>query len=368
VLRTFSELFAEGMAMVNAAIRERDNGNVVFEPKLPPPIITTDTNTNHEETLELLMEYWLTQKKKSRTSKAEAILIIKKFKSMVGDIKPSEVTRRHVAELKDRMLEAKLAPATINKGRGILAAIFSTAVKNGRLEKNPFFNMEKLEVPESEEESPYDIEELQTIFDSPVFTQGYRPKRFAGEASFWLPLLSLYTAGRLNELGQLYTEDIKLEGNIQHIIIKPDSATGRTTKDNKKRRVPFHADLIKMGFLEYVAKIKSEGHVQLFPELKVTREGGKLADKWSSWWSDYVRTELKITRIPSPFHAFRHTFTEYGRNSNMGYESRMRIEGHSMNTVGDKKYGRKLFPLEPLYEELQKLTFRGLDLSHLYKS
>jgi integrase len=260
-----------------------------------------------------------------------------------------------------------LAPATINKGRGILAAIFSTAVKNGRLEKNPFFKMEKLEVPESEEESPYTIEELKVIFDSPVFTQGFRPKRFNGEASFWLPLLGLYTAGRVNELGQLYVEDIKVEDDIHYIIIKPDSATKRTVKDNKKRRVPLHPDLIKMGFLDYFAKIKAEGYIQLFPELKVTRDDGKLADKWGAWWSSFVRKELHIARIPQPFHAFRHTFIEHGKRTMTNYEARSKLEGHAINTEGDK-YGNSLYPLGTLNDEIKKLNFKGLDIAHLFKT
>ena len=160
--------------------------------------------------------------------------------------------------------------------------------------------------------------------------------------------------------------DIKAEDDIHYIIIRPDSATNRTVKDNKKRRVPLHPDLIKMGFLEYLAKIKSEEHIQLFPELKVTRDGGKLADKFGAWWSSYVRKELHITRIPQPFHAFRHTFSEHGKRTMTNHEARYKLEGHAINTVGDK-YGNKLYPLETLNDEIKKLYFKGLDLGHLYK-
>jgi len=44
----------------------------------------------------------------------------------------------------------------------------------------------------------------------------------------------------------------------------------------------------------------------------------------------------------------------------------MLIEGHTPNTVEFKHYGGSLYPLEPLYEEIVKLKFRGLDLSHLF--
>jgi len=368
LFRTFAELFAEGLAKVNLAIRDRESGKVVIEPKQPPLIKASNLSASNDiDSLEKLRDYWLTQGKLSRTAKAEAETMIKKFRSLVGDLKPSEIKKKHIVELKDKMLEAGSAPATINKGRGILAAVFSCAEKNAKIDTNPFNGMEKLKVPKRETDSPYSIQELQVIFNSDIFTKGLRPRQGKGEAAYWMPLLGLYTACRVSEVAQIFTDDIGVEDDIYYILIKPEQATGRTLKDSNKRRVPIHPDLVKMGFLDYAVKMKSESQTQLFPELKVTRTDGKLADKWRSWWSSYVRTELNITRVPQPFHGLRHSFTEHGRRCGMNYESRMRIEGHSMNTVGDKSYGNALFPLEPLYEELQKLTFKGLDLSHLYK-
>ena len=188
---------------------------------------------------------------------------------MVGDFAPSEIKEEHIVQLKDEMLKAGSSAATINKGRGILAAMFSNAKKNRKIATNPCADMEKLKVPEKEVESPYTIQELQLIFNSQVFTNGFKPKAFKGESSFWMPLLGLYTSARLNEIGQLYVDDVGCEDNIHYILIKPDEATDRTTKDMKKRRVPIHPDLIKMGFIDYVNKIRTEGHQQLFPELKV---------------------------------------------------------------------------------------------------
>ena len=319
------------------------------------------------DTLKGLRNYWLTQSKKSRTAIAESTTIINKFRKFVGDFKPSEITKAHVVELKDKMLEAKSSPATINKSRGILAAIFSTAEKNAKITHNPFIGMEKLKVPRKETDSPFTIAELQQIFNSPIYTEGLRPKMGKGEAAFWLPLLGLYTGCRVNEAAQLYIADIGTEDGIHYLIIRPDEATGRTVKDSNKRRVPIHDDLGKMGFLDYVKATKDAGNVQLFPLLKVTRQDGKVGDAWAKWWRSYVRNELKLTRVPQPYHGFRHSFTEHGRKCGIDYESRMRIEGHSMGTVGYKSYGNVLFPLEPHYKAISKLNYRGLDLSHLMK-
>lgn len=349
------------------SLKKRHAGSPVATPKVEPLVLRRDVA---EDTLEALYDYWAAQpaKKggtKSRTALAEGKTVIRKFRELVGDIPPSKIQRGHVVQLKDKMLEAGSSVATINKSRGILAAIFSMALDNEKIKVNPFHGMKKLAVGESEEEKPYTIPELRAIFGSPVFSDGVRPKQGAGEAAYWIPLLGLFTGARVSEIGQLYVADVGQESGIPFILIKPDSETGRTTKDRKRRRVPLHPELVRLGFLAYVETIKQLGHRQLFPSLKLTREGGKLTDKWRDWWSRYVRTEVGITRIPSPFHGLRHSFTQHGQKSNMPYEHRMRIEGHAMNTVGDKSYGGSLYPLEPLYEAIKLLEYEGLDLSHL---
>jgi len=350
------------------AMNRRHQGEVVDTPltaPITPPVAPIPAS---EDTFESLRNYWISQGAHSRSAIADAATNIKRLREYFGDIRPSDVTPKHASEFKDKMLASGAAPATINKGRGILAAIFNTAKKNHKIASNPFEGMEKLKVPEREEESPYTIAELQTIFYSPVFKDGYRPVQGKGEAAFWLPLIGLFTGCRLNEGAQLYVEDVRADDGIPYFMIRPDSQTGRTVKDNKKRRVPIHPMLIDMGVMDYVSAVKQSGHIQLFPELKVTRKGGKLGDAWGKWWRSYIRDELGITRIPQPFHGLRHSFSEWGRRTGMDYEHRMRIEGHAMNTVGDKSYGGFLYPIEPLSIALAKLHYKGLDLNHLMRT
>jgi integrase len=363
--KLLSYAFLKVTVQANQKLILRHQGEVIETPSPLAVAAPTSKASSELDTFEALRDYWLMQSSKGRTASADANTVIKKFREFVGNLRPSEVTSQHVATLKDKMLHAGSAPATINKSRGILAAMFSTAEANFKLPSNPCKGMKKLEVPEREEESPYSIQELNLIFSSPVFKEGLRPVGCKGEAAFWLPLLGLYTGCRVNEGAQLFTEDVAELDGIPYLVIKPDSATGRSVKDGKRRRVPIHPDLVSMGFLEYVANMKLEGHTQLFPELKATRAQGKLGDKWRGWWSGYVREDLGITRIPQPFHAFRHTFVEHGRVSKMNDSLREIIEGHTPNSVAFKHYGGSLYPLEPLYEEIVKLKFKGLDLSHL---
>ncbi|MGP1718235.1 MAG: DUF6538 domain-containing protein [Methylophilus sp.] len=365
--KLLSYAFLKATVQANQKLILRHQGEVIETPSPQAVKAPASKALSELDTFEDLRDYWLMQSSKGRTASADANTVIRKFREYVGQLRPAEVTNQHIATLKDKMLEADSAPATINKSRGILAAMFSTAVANFKLSSNPCQGMKKLDVPDREEESPYSIQELNLIFNSSVFKEGFRPSKFKGEAAFWLPLIGLYTGCRVNEGAQLFTEDIGEDEGIPYLVIKPDSATGRSVKDGKRRCVPIHPDLVRMGFLEYVARMKREGHTQLFPELKTTRSQGKLGDKWAAWWSSYVRKDLGITRIPQPFHAFRHTFVEHGRKSKMQSELRRIIEGHTPNTVEFKSYGSNQYPLEPLYEEILKLKFRGLDLSHLFR-
>lgn len=368
--RAFALKFIKAQIVATKAIGLRQQG---VPSETPPPPVKESITSSELASLEDLRDYWMTQPskstgiKKGRTSKSEADNVIKKFRSMVGDFKPNEVTEEHIVSLKDKMLAEGSSPATINKSRGVLAAMFSTAKGNKKLTVNPCIDMEKLLVPMGEVEKPYTLLELQTIFNSKIYTEGYRPKRFNGEASYWLPLLGLYTGARLNEVGQLFSEDVGEEDGIHFIKIKPEIATYRTNKTGTSRRVPIHPDLIKMGFLDYCNNIKSQNIQQLFPELKVTRTNGKVADKWSQeFWNKYIRNELNIKRIPQPFHGLRHSFIANGRRCKLDSELRRLIEGHTANSVDMKSYGDSLYPLEPLYDEIVKLNFKGLDLTHLY--
>lgn len=357
--------FLKASVQTNDKLIQRHQGEVVDTPEAPIINSKTYTKSYQIDSLEGLRDYWLSQSPKSRTAISEANTMIKKFRAMVGNLKPSEVTREHVVLLKDKMLETNSSPATINKGRGILAAIFSVAEQNLKIESNPFKGVKSLAVPPRTIERAYTLDELQTIFNSPIYTQGYRPKRFPGESVYWIPLLAMYSGARLNELGQIYTDDIGIEDNINFYVIRQDAKTNRSVKDGRSRRVPLHPDLIKMGFLDYAAKIKSEGHVQLFPELKITRAKGKLADKWGTWWCEYVRNSLNITRVPQPTHGFRHTFISHCRRCMVDSEHRRLIEGHVPNTVEMQNYGDLEYPIDPLYKELCKLSFKGLDLANI---
>lgn len=54
----------------------------------------------------------------------------------------------------------------------------------------------------------FTVDQLQTLFDAPVFTAGDRPVGGRGDTSFWAPLIALFTGARLAEVLCLRTDGL----------------------------------------------------------------------------------------------------------------------------------------------------------------
>jgi hypothetical protein len=83
--------------------------------------------------------------------------------------------------------------------------------------------------------APFEIADLQVIFKTPVFTVGERPKGGKGEASFWLPLLALFTGARLGELSSLRASDVARDDAIGAISFYVNPKAGKSLKTRSQR-------------------------------------------------------------------------------------------------------------------------------------
>jgi integrase len=153
-----------------------------------------------------------------------------------------------------------IAAATINKLIAGPMAIASWAYDNGIIPDdapwaNPFGKM-LLDVEEAKRE-PWEVTELATLFASPVFTKGARPKGGRGVAAFWLPILGIFTGARLSELASLAADDVVTDAatGIAYFKIAEDEARGRKLKTASSRRaVRVHPQLVELGFLSRIVE------------------------------------------------------------------------------------------------------------------
>jgi integrase len=132
-----------------------------------------------------------------------------------------------------------------------------------------------------------------------------------------------------------------------------------------RRRVPLHPELIRLGFLAYVAERRTAGDKRLFPALHSDRS--QITAAFSTWWGRYT-DKLGIADDRKVFHSFRHTVKRSLRDAGIDPALSDALQGHTAKDVAGR-YGLDEegsgFSLPALYAALSQLTYPGLDLSHL---
>lgn len=274
-----------------------------------------------------------------------------------------QYVRKEAIAWRDSLLHDQskpLHPKTVNKKLALLRAVIQVAIDDemeGLNEQsfNPFRNTEVEEPKGAKPRIAYSIEQLNALMASPVFAEGARPIAGRGEAAYWLPLLALYTGARLEELGQLRIEDVQTLQDVPFLFLRPEAGSIKT---GEERRVPLHPEVLRLGFLEYIEKVKQKGELVVFPLLDVSSRG-KRTVMWGKWYGRYLRETLKIEDPRITFHSFRHTFKDACREAGITEEVHDALTGHKRGNVG-RSYGGDGFPLGVLAEAVKKISYAGL--------
>lgn len=283
------------------------------------------------------------------------------------------ITIQKAIELAEKNGWPKLSPSTINTHMSKLNALFSYADEEGYIYKNPAKNLYvKDMVKDKDKRDPFSVEQLQVLFNAPLYTgcknDGAGINTIGDQhprnAKFWIPLISLWTGMRLNEICQLEVSDISKKDGVDIILIclEGEEEEKRVKTEAGVRFVPIHPELKKIGFMEYVEKMKNNKGHRLFPELKKGAEGYYSAN-FSKWFSRFLK-QNKIKEKKIVFHSFRHSYRDALREAEMPVEAAKQLGGWS-NGSTDGNYGSGL-KASTLYKHISNLGYEGLDLSHLY--
>lgn len=268
-----------------------------------------------------------------------------------------------------------IGAATINKWLTCLQGVLNWARKNGVIPDevvwaDPVSGM-RLKAARSQRR-PWEPAELSILFGSPVFLQGKRPAGGKGEAAYWLPLLALYSGARLNELAPLCADDIKLDsasGGHFMTVIEDEDQGRRLKTETSIRAVPLHPELIRIGFLEFVALQRKHrgGSARLLPKLTRGSKGG-FGEAFSKWFGRY-KVSLGIENKKSVFHSFRHGFKDALRAAGVNEDINDALTGHGGGNGVARGYGSddmvRRFGFPRLKEALEKAQYPGLDLTGL---
>lgn len=304
--------------------------------------------------------------------RAVAVLLTR----IIGDNPIDQITRKdahrfretalrlppRLNQLPDQPLEQSIAEATstisittFNNYVKNLTTFFSYAVREGYCSRNPFDGLRVRQRHKvSEERSAFSPDDLKRLFNKTTYAAADGPK----PNQYWLPLLGLYTGARLNELCQLYTDDIVTIDGIACIHIRAIRPDQKLKTASSERLVPIHTKLLALGFLTYVDKVREEGQERVFPELTCHKKHGYSAAP--SKWFTRVREQLGFRgeATKKDFHSFRHTLADHLKQKGFAESLVGGILGHQAGGITFSRYGKDFRPdvLAPIVEAISLIS------------
>ena len=255
-----------------------------------------------------------------------------------------------------------IRPKTINDGYLLhIASMWNWAKKEEWVASNPFTGLSVHDpVDDADRRDPFTADQLATLFsqapwDSPWSAGDDKP------GAYWVPLLCLFQGLRNAEAAGLRVEDMGEDDNVPVLHVR--GYDGRSLKNGDARgTLPLHSELVRSGFLAFVAERREAGETLLFPE-GIANARGQVAAKLGERFSAHVK-RLGFVGRKLGTHSFRHCFEDRLRAAELAERTALalarRREAGSSRVYGFGVSGRqKALAME-------KIQYPGLDLSHLY--
>jgi hypothetical protein len=198
-------------------------------------------------------------------------------------------------------------------------------------------------------------------------------------------LLAWYHGIRREEVSKSLLYEVEPLFGVPGIRID-DSETGRVKTARSRRFVPFHKELIRLGFLDYVEAVRAAGHDLLFPELEPgdkeietsDREKPRIPKKYGDnfytlWWQYIVKAAFP-EGTSKDIQSFRHSATDGFLRAGVPAKTAADGFGRKMGNLTDDRYAsatdvrklKKAFDKIPVVTaHLQPITIELLPASKL---
>jgi len=349
----------------------------------------------------------LTKQNRSEATKRAYQIPIRILKETIGEKRPLEsITREDIEKVRDFLRVIPVNATQRYKGKTLaqavkaadskpnaprlnqrtalnylntISGIFNFAVDTCGLAKNPASDR-RLKAGFKTKKAKKDVftaEELDKLFKAPLYTgcvddeNGYAKRGIykGRRGRFWVPLLALFHGLRSNEACQLYTEDVREVEGVQCLMIRDDVDDGQPTEKRLKtaaseRTIPIHAEILKMGFLDYVKRRRLDRRKPLlFPEL-TKGQSGKFSDPFGKWFGRFLQSALGY-ESKATMHSFRHMFRDALRRANVGTEKTEALGGWHKERSSEADYGSG-FTMPALKLEIDKVQYPHVSLGHLH--
>lgn len=364
--------FAQATMRAIAVIEKRNEGYPVPTPDRPTVAVikrSDGSTSNSEMRLSAVIDKYRRERslsgewnpKTADDYQAVFDLLVK----VIGDLNMSELSTARLRQFKETLISLPaninknplyrgksieeilalpdvkpLSSATVDKCLTRVSSLFGWAHDNDFIPKNFAENLSirRKKRNSSAARNMFDEGQLTAIFDA-IASGRVTTRGQVSSFHYWGPLLAYTTGARVNEIGSLRPQDFDIEDGVPFIAITQQNDDEKETKSLAGiRMVPVHPALIRLGLLDYVQRIKTEGLPRIFPELRLTKNGyGDKITRWFSGGQGFLKRQAGITTDKTSFHSFRHTMTTNLERSEVGVIMTKRILGHSLED--DVTYG-----------------------------
>jgi integrase len=367
--------FLETLIRARQIVEDRNAGRPPNTEGIAPLALTFKANVDsHGLTIEGLHGVWAAQETGTRKTTDEFLSIIRGFQAfVVGQFRTDQaanVKQAHVIAYRNHLIKEGFKDKTITKKLSTIKTLFTTAIEEGMLGPSEVQSV-KVGKPKKRGKGgtkarlPFEMGELEKIFSPAIYLK--TPGAIKGSRTeYWAPLVSLFSGLRIEEICQLRVSDIR-EHLGQPFFFIIDGEDQELKNANSRRNVPVHEDLIRCGFLDFVAAGRKARNEWLFQELKADKYG-RNSSTFGKRWNRKLRRVISLregdhTKV---FHSFRHLFKHVARQCRIEEQVSDALSGHGSKQTEGRKYGGLSYPEEPLFEGMKQFKIAGLDLSHLY--
>ncbi len=256
--------------------------------------------------------------------------------TLLKDRSLDEYTTTDASRFRDHMLNRGLVSSTVKRVFSIIRAIFNLSIQEYGLEcKNAFAKTYIPDLEDSIQRMPIPLDTIKVIQQECMKIND--PNR-------WLIALLSDTGMRLSEALGLKIDDIKLNEEIPHINIIPNSARKLKTKSSTRQIPLVGASLWAANQISLNVKDKFAFSHYTNKQYCHTNSASAALNKW-----------LK-PRVPEKcvIHSFRHSMRDRLREINTSSEMIDQIGGWSNQSIG-KNYGSG-YTLKNLLDAMHKIS------------
>ncbi|WP_036110000.1 MULTISPECIES: site-specific integrase [Luteibacter] len=255
------------------------------------------------------------------------------LKAVGGGRTVDSITRPMAAAWADDLQRSGLSKRYVANCVSHVAQLFEVQIRAGHIPKgeNPVKGLVVLKAKEKRDLRAKG--QAWEAFDETTLKRIFHPETYVsmrGDHLRWAPLIGLYTGARVSEIAQLHLRDFEEVDGIKCALIRADSDGQSLKTAASERLVPIHPDLLALGLWDRVLRLREEGHMRLFPDMRIdSRAGaGNAVTKGFSYYLGKIQVSARREAGIVGFHSLRKTVIQTLQPTTLSSERRRALVGH----------------------------------------